>query len=246
MRSPIAAAALTLLIVPAAWALDREISATHKATGLSELELITGNGSVTVTPSPGDEVHVYLTVSPRKGGGGDKKGVLGWLFTSRLDQQEMLDSIELSTTEKDGRLVIRPLPRGGARQDQVTERWVVEVPARFAVNVEADSSAVAIHGIEGGVRLRQGHGKAIVDVPGGAVDLALAVGDIQADVGSAHDSAIDVRSKVGDTKVWLDDRRVTVNRPPGPGSYFRLEGDAHSQVAIRVTVGNVKLRLSEG
>lgn len=233
--------AVCLAVASHASALDRELEAVASAQGLESIELETGNGSVVIRPSTDDQIHVRLKLSPRSGGDGGNR-LVRWFLSSRLDREEMLEQIELTTRRSGQRLIVRPLPGGSARHDQVRESWTVEVPPRFGVDLEAISSKVEVTGVAGGVRVRQGHGSVTVDVPEGELDIALQVGNVVATSASSR-GAVDVRSEVGDARVWLDDRRVRTERPPGPGSSFRLDGGTRDAVEIRVTVGNSEVRL---
>lgn len=235
--------ALFLSTVPCA-ALEREIEATFPAAGLEAVELSTGDGQVEIATSSDDQIRIRLALSPRRGA--KRSGasrIKSWFFTPRLDQQELLDQVELKTKRSGDRLVVTPRPGGTAREDLLSEHWVIELPARLAVSLEADSSEVSVRGVTGGVRVRQGHGHLEVDVPEGDLDLRLDVGDVEVASQAAQVGTVDVRSTVGDTRVWLRDRRVRVERPPGPGSSFRLRGGVGDEVKVRVTVGNAVLRL---
>ncbi len=245
MKATTTAILICALTASAGAALEREIEQIIPARDFETLRLKTGNGQVNVEPSPDDSVHLRIVFSPRRGGSGDGGGLRSWFVSSRLDREELLESIELRVKENGKQLTITPLPMGSTLHDRVNERWIVAAPARLRVEVDASSSEVDVRGIKGGVRLRQGHGGANIEVPEGDLDVVLEVGDVHATSGADEYASVDVEAQVGKTKVWLDDRRVRTSKPPGPGSFFKMDGGQGDTVDVRVTVGNATLRLGE-
>ncbi|HVS62420.1 MAG TPA: hypothetical protein VMT85_02835 [Thermoanaerobaculia bacterium] len=221
---------------------ERELSAGE----LSAVRVAAGNGKVTVVAHSEELVRVRLEARPKRFTGDEDRGPLGWFLTSRLDdEQELLRTISLDEEVEHGALALRLLPRGRSRESRIEETWLLEVPSRFAVELSASSAEVGVTGVAGGVRLRQGHGSATVDVPGGALDLALDVGRLEARSGAPDWQRVALRSQVGDTRLVLDGRRVREPKPPGPGSQVTLEGRGTEILELRVQVGDAVLRLEE-
>lgn len=214
------------------------------ASDLSRVSVIAGNGEITVIATPEEVVRVRLEARAKRWTGDDDRGPLAWFLSRRLeDEPDLLQAISLSERVEDGELVLRAHPRGRSRESRIAETWRLEVPARLALELSASSAEVEVSGVAGGVRLRQGHGAAIVTVPGGDLDLGVQVGRLEARSGAREWRRVGLRSDVGSTRLLLDGRRMRYPNPPGPGSHVTLEGRGEDTLELRVQVGDAVLRL---
>ena len=140
---------------------------------------------------------------------------------------------------------MRPTPRGRSREDRVAENWSIEVPERFYVDLTTNAATVEVDGIAGGVSVRQGYGRVRVAVPRGDLDLQVQVGDIDARSSARDWRQVSLRSQVGSTRIWVDDRKMKLSKPPGPGNSVRLEGRGDDVISLRVRVGDAELHFHE-
>lgn len=251
LRSIMVPATLAVLLGGTVWAAGEARSRTFErelpAVDLTSVRLHAGSGRVTVVATPEEVVRIRLEARPRRwSGDDDRRGPLSWFLTSRLDDEEdLLRAISLDEEAEGGELALRLLPRGRSRENRIEESWRLELPSRLAVEISAASAEVEVSGVGGGVRLKQGHGSATVDVPGGDLDLTMQVGRLDAHSGAPDWRRVGLRSHVGSARLFLDGRRVRAVQPPGPGSAVSLEGRGSALLELQVQVGDVVLRLEE-
>lgn len=214
----------------------RRLSARWPATGLNELKVAASDGEVTITAADTNEIEVSVDVRPARQGGS---------FFSRFRASGNPSDAQLEHRESDGRSTVR-LERGNG---PLEEHWTIRVPQHFRAQVDMGDGRLSIIGVEGGVwakanaGLGSSAGTMTVDVPGGALDLSLAVGNINATTGSTTHGAVDVRSDVGDAVLTLAGRAINAPREPGPGHHLRLDGDGPHALRVRVNVGDATLRI---
>lgn len=214
------------------------------ANSLSTVALRAGNGSLTVKAVDGDRVSIRVEVSP-SGGGDDEPEheFLSWFLTSKdLTDEELIGSIDLRMDPNGDQLDVSLRPRGRTRKSRVTERWTIELPARSALEAKLDDADVHVTGLHGGVYLRLGHGSADLDLVGGDVDAQVTVGQIEVRTQGDYRNIL-LRSRVGDTAMWLRGDRIEYTDPPGPGSRVSLDGKGDYRARVEVEVGDAELRV---
>lgn len=214
----------------------RHLSARWPASGLTHLKLTATDGNVTISAGETSEVEVSVEVRPARRQSS---------FFSKLRASGNPASATLSHHESDGRSAVRLDGANGPLE----EHWTIRVPKHFAAEVDMADGRLSITGVEGGVwaRANAGLGSTAgvmdVDVPGGALDLRLQVGTINATTGSTNHGAVDVRSDVGDARLSLAGRSIQAPREPGPGHRLRLDGDGPHALRVKVNVGDASLKI---
>jgi hypothetical protein len=211
------------------------LQAVVPASGISRLEIVGGDGNVTIAASASDQIELAVDLASNP--------PIGVFVGKRVGDaaQTTLDSSTQGTT--------MTAHLRGAIGDGLTERWTVRVPARLAADVSMHRGQIDITGIEGGVRARAdsgiGHesGAIRVDVPRGSLDLSLGVGTIDARAGETPRGGIDVRSRVGRASLSVDGHSIVAGREPGPGERVRLTGEGSDDIVVRVSVGDAHVRI---
>ena len=224
----------------------RQLTWQGAAAGIQRLEIRAGNGTAKVRAIEGDEIRVRVSLRPKRNLDGKTfRRAFRWFLASGYDDADQLSqAVDLQVKRRNGELVIQPLPHGRSRKSAIVETWEIDVPMRLGLQVHMDSAEIEVSGLEGGVVLRLGHGEAKVDVPRGDLDLEVTVGNIEAQLRQTDLGELRLASEVGDTRLWLDGRRVKHPKPPGPGSHIKIEGDGPDEVHVRVTVGDAKLTVN--
>lgn len=211
----------------------RAFTADIDAAGLQALDLRTTDGSVEIVGTDENRIRLSAEVSTP----GQKKR---WAPTFPAD----LLRTELMSETRGNVLTARIRVPG---DDAVLERWILKVPRRFRVHLEAHDTSIEVSDVAGGVTVRanagvgSAPGRIRVNVPGGRLDLALHVGDIQAQTLSASKGPVDVESRVGDARVSLAGRDIVSPREPGPGHRVRLNDPGPDAVKLKVGVGTATL-----
>lgn len=214
----------------------RHLTSTWPAEGLTELKVAASDGEVTITAADIAQVEVSVDVRQARQGSS---------FFSRFRRSGNPGAAQVQHQESGGRSTVRL--EGG--DGPLEEHWTIRVPKHFGTQVEMGDGRLSVTGVEGGVwakanaGLDSSPGRMTVDVPGGALDLSLAVGQIIATTGSTTHGDVDVRSDVGDAKLSLAGRDIDAPREPGPGHRLRLEGEGPHALRVRVNVGDATLRI---
>jgi hypothetical protein len=211
----------------------RTFSVDVEAAGLQSIDLRSTDGAVEVLGTDEDRIRISADVSTP----GQRRR---WAptFTADLARAELVG-------ERLGRVFAARVRVPG--NDPVVERWIVRVPRRFSVSVDANDSAIIISDVSGGVSAKASaglgsqSGSIRVNVPGGRMDLSLHVGEIHAVTSSATRGAVDVESSVGDAHVTLAGRKIVSPQAAGPGHRIRLSDTGPDAVTLRVGVGTATL-----
>jgi len=233
MRIAILSIALGLSCAAAAHD-DRVIEGSAKTAGATRLALDAGVGSLTVKVGAADTVRWRVELEADADG--------GW-FSSRRHERDILDAIAAAKVEATVRgetvELLLDLPRG-ADEDDIEQRWTIEVPAGFAARVALDVGDLKVTGLGGGVRAAVDVGNITLDLPGGAIEATVDVGGIDIVSAVAPSGDIDLAVDVGDVELELDGRRIRGDHEDyGPGESLRLSGKGGDRVRARVDVGDI-------
>jgi hypothetical protein len=212
---------------------DRVIEGSAPVANTTRLALDAGVGSLTVKVGAGDTVRWRVELEA------DAHG--GW-FSSKHHARDIEDAIAAAKVEASvhGETfeLLLALPRG-ADEDDVNQRWTIEVPAAFAARVALDVGDLKVSGIGGGVRAQVDVGNITLDIPGGAIEATVDVGDIDIVSAVAPAGDIDFATDVGDVDLELDGRHIKSDHGYGPGESLRLTGKSGDRVRARVDVGDI-------
>jgi hypothetical protein len=203
---------------------DPQLSAQIPASALRSVTVQVVDGTLAVSPSSDDNVHVAVRVS----GGGC------------LREPDVV-SLRTRQAGEDLRLDIRPSTKG-----RCDEHWRIALPARFEVNARGNRADMTVQGINGGVDLFAGKGTIEVAATTGDIEAVVANGDVRVDAEwSADYGEIRLAAQVGRVEMSMNGRRVRHPRPAGPGDWLELGGPGDHRVSLRATVGNVRLDMGE-
>ena len=156
------------------------------------------------------------------------------------DAQKMLAAAKVEATVRGVTVeLLLDLPRG-ADEDDIEQRWTIEVPAGFAARVALDVGDLKVTGLGGGVRAAVDVGNITLDLPGGAIEATVDGGGIDIVSAVAPSGDIDLAVDVGDVDLELDGRRIRGDHEDyGPGESLRLSGKGGDRVRARVDVGDI-------
>ncbi len=234
-----------LVTNPDLHAAERMMETNLSSQGVSTLVLRGGSGAATVTADEGDTIRVQLQVEPHRWTGDEPwRKRLAWFLKSGYDDDRaLIEAIDFDVDVSRGRLVLSLNPDGRTRRSRVKEVWSIVVPKRLALDLRMEAADVEVSGIAGGITMRVDKGEAEIDVPGGDLDIGISLGGVKARTKASDIKRVDLRSRVGDTDLWLNGLRIDYPNPPGPGSKVVVEGKGSEKLRIHVENGDVSLRV---
>jgi hypothetical protein len=218
---------------------DRVIEGSQPVAGANRLALDANVGSLTVKVGAGDKVSWRVALEADPDG--------GWFSSSHRtrDVREAIDAAKVEATVRGETLeIVLVLPRG-TDDDDVNERWTVEVPDKFAARVALDVGELRVSGISGGVRASVDVGDIELELPGGAIEASVDVGSIDIVSATAPSGDIDLEADVGDVDLELDGRHIRNDHGYGPGASLRLSGKGGDRVRARVDVGDIDAHIGK-
>jgi hypothetical protein len=216
---------------------NRVLTATIPASQLTHLDLTALDGSVDLKADPNPSAtNVTISVA---------------LDPPRMHNFTRPVSADLAAVALDWRADSNILRVGltNARAGNIEAAWTITVPARFSARVDAHDGSVAIDGLAGGVEadvnagLGGRHGALDVTVPRGKLALTMGVGDIHATRADANFGSAIVRATVGDASLYLLGHEIVAPHAPGPGHKVSLDGKGGDTLSVKVSVGDVKLKI---
>lgn len=218
----------------AALAEDRELAGSTPAKGLTTLRLDAHVGSVEVVVGEADEVRWTLRLVP--------DGDDGW-FGGRKDAQATVDAAKVrAAAAGDAWQLAIELPRG-ADFDDVAEHWRVEVPARFAVVVDANVGEVAVVGPAGGIEVTLNVGELRIQAPRGDLRARVNVGEIDVRSATAAPGRVQLESNVGEVDLQIEGKRIESSGFFAVGGEVSSTGSGEDDIEARVNVGEVRVKV---
>lgn len=229
------AALLAIGLGATAFAEARELTGATDAKGLKGLRLEAHVGSVEIKATDADRVTWTLKLEPDDDD--------GWFTGGRKDAQKAVDGakVRAAAAGETWELEIE-LPRG-ADFDDVEEHWTIEVPTRFALDVEANVGEVRIDGVAGGVDAELNVGDLRINVAKGDVRASLNVGDLRIETRTGSLGRVKLGANVGDANLRLAGKRIDTDRTFPVGANLNYSGDGDDDIEGRVNVGEVSVRV---
>jgi hypothetical protein len=229
--------ALAVLGMGAAVAGDddvRELSGTVEAKALQALRIEAHVGHVDIKVSAKDQINWRLRLEPDDDD--------GW-FSGSKDAKRAVSEAKVKAVATGNRFEIElELPRG-TDFDDVEEHWEIEVPARFAIDVEANVGQVELTGMTGGIEAELNVGELRIDVPSGRVDARLNVGELKILSATKSPGEIRLSANIGDVDLRVGGKRFQAERGIGLGGGVSASNGGKDDVTAKVNVGEVTVRI---
>lgn len=219
----------------AALAEPRELAGSAEAKGLTTLRLDAHVGSVEIRGTDADRISWKLKLEPDPDD--------GWFMGGRKDAQAAVDGAKVRGAAAGEAWELElELPRG-ADFDDVEEHWTIEVPARFAVDLEANVGELRVDGVAGGVEVELNVGELRIAVLKGDVRASLNVGDMRIESKTKSLGRVKLEANVGDVGMRIAGRSIETNRSFPVGAGLTVGNDGEDDVEGRVNVGEITVRV---
>jgi hypothetical protein len=166
----------------------------------------------------------------------------GW-FNSRKDAARAVADAKVKSTSAGATFELElELPRG-TDFDDVEEHWEIEVPVRFAIEVESNVGRVEVVGPAGGVEAELNVGELRIDVPSGKVDARANVGEIRVLSATKSPGEIRLSANIGDVDLRIGDKRMQADRGFALGGGVSASQGGKDDISAKVNVGDVNVRI---
>ncbi len=216
----------------------RVLEADIPVTGLNTVVVTAGVGELHITPSSDDAVHVHVVL-------GQKSRDFLWFFhwQSRATTQE-IRAAQISRKQQGQRLVLSLTTPGNLDNDSVKQKWIMQVPARMAVDLNMKVGEATIDGVAGGVQAYLDVGALNVDVPHGSLSAKLNVGQISVTTGTTQPGNILLSSNIGEAVLYMNGKYIShAGEHSGLGRSVNLDGSGPDSMHLSVNIGEVDLRI---
>jgi hypothetical protein len=218
----------------AANAETREIKGSADAKGLQSLRIEAHVGEVEIRTTDKDQITWRLRLEPDHDD--------GW-FNSRKDAARAIAEAKVKTTAAGPGFELElELPRG-TDFDDVEEHWEIEVPVRFAVEVESNVGRVEVVGPTGGVEAELNVGELRIEVPAGKVDARANVGEVRVLSATKSPGEIRLNANIGDVDLRIGDKRMQAERGFALGGGISASQGGKDDINAKVNVGEVVVRI---
>ena len=212
----------------------REITGSVEAKALQALRIEAHVGHVDIKVGTKDQISWRLRLEP--------DGDDGW-FSGHKDAERAVAEAKVKATTSGNRFELElELPRG-TDFDDVEEHWEIDVPARFAIDVEANVGQVELTGMTGGIEAELNVGELRIDIPSGRIDARLNVGEINITSASKTPGEIRLSSNIGDADLRIGGKRFQMERGFGLGGGVSASNSGKDDVTAKVNVGEVSVRI---
>ena len=217
-----------------AYADEREIKGSAEAKSHQSLRIEAHVGEVEIRTTDKDQITWRLRLEPDHDD--------GW-FSSRKDAARAVAEAKVKTTAAGPRFELElELPRGNDFDD-VEEHWEIEVPVRFAVEVESNVGRVEVIGPAGGVEAELNVGELRVEVPSGKVDVRANVGEVRVISATKSPGEIRLSANIGDADLRIGDKRIQAERGFALGGGVSASQGGKDDISAKVNVGEVAVRI---
>lgn len=214
----------------------RELTGKTDAKGLKSLRLDMHVGSIEVIGTAAEQIGWQLKLEPDDDG--------GWFSLSKDAQQAVDGATVRAVAVGDAWELEVELPRG-SDFDDVEEHWIIEVPVRFAVVLEANVGEVTVRGVAGGVEAELNVGEMRIEVPRGDVRAQINVGELDVVSQTRSIGRVRLQSNVGDIDLRIAGKRIESDRYFAIGADLAVANEGEDDVEAEVNVGEVSVRIEQ-
>lgn len=228
--------ALPLVVHAAA---TRTLSADIPAAGINKLAIAVGVGELRVTPSRDAAVHVRVALRQKS------REFLWFFHWQSSSTAREIQAAQITRQKQGDRLVLSLSEPKNLDNDDVKQKWSVQVPARLAVDINMKVGQATVTGIAGGVHADLNVGEIDLDTPRGPMSADVNVGQIRAESGSAQHGDITLSSTIGEAALYINGKRVDgAGGHNGLGRSISFSGSGPDSMKLSVNVGEVDLRIA--
>lgn len=216
----------------------RVLSTDIPASGIHAVAITAGVGEFHIKPSTDDAVHVQVSLE-------QKSSEFLWFFhwQSRATDQE-IRSAHITQQQQGQRLLLSLTTPGNLSNDDVKQKWNVQMPVRMAVDLNMKVGEATIDGIAGGVQADLNVGELDVDVPRGALSAKLNVGQISVTTGTSQPGNIALSSNIGEAALYMNGKYMShMGEHSGLGRSIKFDAKGPDSMHLSVNIGEVDLRV---
>jgi len=216
----------------------RMLNADIPATGINTLAITVGVGELHITPSSDDAVHVQVNLE-------QKSREFLWFFhwQSRATTQE-IQTAQITRQRQGQRLILSLTTPGKLSNDDVKQRWNVQVPVRMDVDLNMKVGEATIDGVAGGVQATLNVGELNMDIPRGALSAKVNVGQISVTTDTSQRGNIALSSNIGEAALYMNGKHIKqAGEHSGLGRSVNLNGSGPDSMNLSVNIGEVDLRV---
>lgn len=216
----------------------RMLNTDISASGINAVVITAGVGELHITPSTDGAVHVQVSLE-------QKSREFLWFFhwQSRATTQE-IQAAQITQKQQGERLILMLTTSGKLNNDNVKQKWNVQVPARMAVDLNMKVGEATIDGVAGGVQAALNVGELNVDVPRGILSAKINVGQISVTTATNQPGNIVLSSNIGEAALYINGKYIShAGEHSGLGRTIDLNGSGPDSMHVSVNIGEVDLRV---
>jgi len=208
----------------------RTLEATISRGGATTLGLDTAVGDVIISRGSGEDLHVTITLTARKGG----------FFSSLKKSERQVERASLSTERHGTRIDLEI--KGPSEESRFEAKWIVTVPSDLALELDMGVGDLRVSGIEGNIDVDLGVGDVTVKGADGEISIDVGVGNIALSASAAPFGTVTCSTGVGDVLVTIDDEKHE-----GEGMISKdleWKGPGEHSMDLDTGVGDIRVTLS--
>ena len=202
---------------------ERALEANFTAEGIHEVRIAADEGAIT-WKAGGSAIVVRVELGPTRHHG----------KRADLVQVGIKDEIDHGVLQLDAK---------SSASGAFAERWTITMPESIAVRARLKEGDVRIEGFDRGVTLHLEVGDATISAPRGDVEASVAVGDLDVSSGAAETPRVELRTNVGQVRLWVGGAELHHARSPGSGDRLSLERSGGERLQLSSGVGDIRLRI---
>jgi len=219
-------------------AAPRMLNADIPTAGINTLAITVGVGELHITPSSDDAVHIQVNLE-------QKSREFLWFFhwQSQATTQE-IQMAQIAQQRQGERLAVSLTTSNKLSNNDVKQNWIVQVPARMAMDLNMKVGEATIDGVAGGVQATLNVGELNMDIPRGALSAKVNVGQISVTTGTSQPGNIALSSNIGEAALYMNGKHINhAGEHSGLGRSVNLNGSGPDSMNLSVNIGEVDLRV---